>query len=68
MLGHQEVALLGDVALVEEECYFVGFGVSNAHFFLLPKGPTVELSDPSPVPCLSVCNNASHYADKGLNL
>ena len=39
--------------------------VNSLH--LLPSDQDVELSSPSPTPCLSACHHASHHA-KGLNL
>jgi hypothetical protein len=35
---------------------------------LLPVDPDVELSAPSPAPCLSACHHASCHVDNGLNL
>ena len=70
--------LLGGKALLEEECHCgvgVGFEIyhaqtmpSEAHLSLLPIDQDVELSAPSPAPCLPGCCHASHHDDNGLNL
>ena len=53
----------------------VGFGVSNAQvkpsisLFLLSADPDIELSAPSPAPCLPAYYHASsHHEDNGLSL
>ena len=53
-----------------------GFEVSDVQarcsvslsLFLLPADPDVELSAPSPAPCLSAHYHASCHDDNGLNL
>ena len=42
-----------------------GMGLSP---FLLPADPDVDLSAPSPTPCLSVCPHASYHDHNGLNM
>lgn len=63
-LGHQGVALLGGLALLEEVCHWVGGGGEGAwgfkctkpsislSLFLLSADLDVELSATSPAPCL----------------
>jgi hypothetical protein len=41
-------------------------GLGDSLFFLLPADPDVELSAPSPAPCLSLSCHASCYDDNGL--
>jgi hypothetical protein len=41
---------------------------SVAHSLLLPADQDVEISAPSPAPCLPPCCHASHHDDNGLNL
>ena len=52
----------------------MGFEVSDTQArpgsclsFLLPVNPDVELSAPSPPPCLPACHHAPHHDDNGLN-
>jgi hypothetical protein len=70
------MALLGGMALLEEVCErWVGFALSYSqatfsmsHCLLLwPIEQDVELSAPSPVPCLPALGYASHHDDYGLN-
>ena len=82
MLGPQGVALLGVVALVEcvvfsvqvctvEEGFVVLYAqamLSVAHSLLLPADQDVELSAPSPAPCLPAYCHASNHDDNKLNL
>ena len=52
----------------------MAFDISDAQartsvvVFLLPADPDVELSAPSPAPCLPVCHPVSRHDDNGLNL
>ncbi|EDL00953.1 mCG1047212, partial [Mus musculus] len=55
--------------------YGVGFEGSESllqaqsiRLFLLPADPDVELSVPSPAPCLPACHRASRCDNNGLNL
>jgi hypothetical protein len=65
------------VALLEEVCHCgMGFEVSYAQailsvvysLLLLPSDQDVDLSAPSPAPCLPTCCHASHPDNNGLNL
>ena len=76
MLGPQGVAVLGDMALLEEVCYCGGeFEVSCAQAtasmahstLLLLAGQAVDLSAPSLTLCLPVGCRASQH-DNRLNL
>jgi hypothetical protein len=40
----------------------------EASLFLLPENPDVELSAPSPAPCLLACCHGSHLEDNELSL
>jgi hypothetical protein len=74
-IGSQEVALLGNVALLEEgrhKGWALRFQMSKAglvsHSFLLPMDLDVKLSVPSPAPCLPACHYASCHDNNGLSL
>jgi hypothetical protein len=66
------------VALLEEVCqcgwalrsqmFKTGLSKSRDCGSQLSKDPDVQLSDPSPSPCLPASYNASHHDDNGLNL
>ena len=73
MLGPQEVALLGGVALLEEVCHFEGFDVSDAQArhsvaFTSAMDQNVELSVFSPAPYLPAHHCAFCHGHSGLNL
>ena len=58
----QGLALLGGVALLEEVCHYTQW-----HSLLFSMNQDVELSAPSPAPCLPGCCHVSHHDDNGLN-
>lgn len=71
LMGSQGVALLVVVASWEEECHLgVDFapqaGLVAQSLLLLLADPEVELSAPSPTPCLPVCQHVSRRDDNGL--
>ena len=56
------MVLLGGVALLKEVCFSLFF------FFLVPVDQGVELSAPSPAPCLPTQGHAPHHDNNGLSL
>jgi hypothetical protein len=63
------------VALLEEMCHCGGWALSSPMLKLCPMwtlllllDPDVELSAPSPAPCLPGCYHASRHDDNELNL
>ena len=72
MLGPQEVARLGGVALLEEVCHCWGTQAmpNVAHgLLLLPWNRDVELSSVSSLAsCVPAYHHASHQDNNGLNL
>ena len=84
MLGPQGVALLGSVALLhgcglvggsvllyvlDFEVLYAQAMLSVVHsLVLLPVDQDVELSAPSPAPCLPECCHIYHHNGNGLNL